>query len=147
MDSRTGVSDSTVQIDRALDAEEHMKVAIPSDDRSTIASHFGKAAGFLIYKISDQIAELQGYRTLDMSPHACACGSDERPSRHERVLDVLAGCKMVIARGMGAPMYDDLVACGIDVALTTVEDAQTAVKLFVARSLPERPDLGCETSH
>lgn len=124
-----------------------MKIAIPSDDRSTISPHFGRAQGFLIFDVDDKGAELKDYRLFDSPDHACACGSHERPSRHQRILDVLAGCKTVIARGMGAPMYDDLIACGFDVALTTVDDAKTAARLFATRSLPERPDLGCETSH
>ncbi len=124
-----------------------MKIAIPSDDRSTISPHFGRAQGFLIFEVEGNTAEMKDYRPLDLPDHACACESHERPSRHQRILDALAGCKTVIARGMGATMYDDLIACGFDVALTTVDDAKNAARLFVVRSLPERPDLGCETSH
>lgn len=125
-----------------------MRIAIPSDDRSTITPHFGRADGFLIYTVDGAAGQLEGYRPLHAPPqHVCACETDERPSRHQRVLDVLDGCDTVIARGMGAHLYDDLLSCGIDVALTDIEDARAAVDLFLARSLPERPGLGCDAVH
>jgi len=122
-----------------------VKVAIPSNDRSTIAAHFGRTAGFLIYDVADRTAEFREYRTVDVPHDTCAC-ADERPVRHQRVLDALSGCQAVIGRGMGAHMYDDLLACGIDVTLSDVEDARAAIELFVERALPERPELGCEPS-
>lgn len=120
-----------------------MRVAIPSDDRSTIAAHFGRTRGFLIYDIGGARGEIAGYRSVDLPPHACSCRTEERPSRHQAVLDALDGCETVIARGMGAHMFDDLVACGIDVRLTDLQDPRVAVDLFLARSLPERDEIAC----
>lgn len=124
-----------------------MKVAIPSDDQATIASHFGRTAGFLIYEVGDRAAQLEEFRPVHVRHDRCECEGKERPVRHQRVLDALGGCRAVIARGMGAHMYDDLLACGIEVNLTDVQDARAAIDLFVARALPERPELGCETLH
>ncbi len=121
-----------------------MKIAIPSDDRATIAGHFGRTRGFLVYDVDDGKATATAYRsTSTEEKHECACGAGERPSRHQAILDALDGCEIVIARGMGAHMYDDLLSCGIDVFLTDVEDAQSAVGHFLAHSLPERRALGC----
>lgn len=124
-----------------------MRIAIPSDDRSTIAPHFGLTRGFLVFHVNGSAAELEAYRPLEMPQHECACSAGERPSRHQLVLDALTGCRAVIARGMGTQMYDDLEACGIAVSLTVVEDARKAIDLFLTHSLPERADLGCETQH
>lgn len=124
-----------------------MKVAIPSDDQSTIAAHFGRTGGFLVYDVADGAAGFEGYRPVDVPHDTCSCVADERPMRHQRVLDALAGCSAVIARGMGAQMYDDLLACGIEVTLTDVRDARAAADLFAGRALPESPELGCEIQH
>lgn len=124
-----------------------MKIAVPSDDQTNVASHFGRAQGFLLFTVHDEVVEPAGYRPSETTEHACECGMAERPSRHQRILDALAGCDVVVARGMGAHLYDDLRACGIEIALTDVDDARAAVALFVAGALPERTELGCDKAH
>ncbi len=121
-----------------------MKIAIPSDDRVSIATHFGRVRGFAVYDVTDGKAVADGYRATTSKPkHECACGTAERASTHQAFLDILDGCSIVIARGMGAHMYDDLVSCGIHVFLTETPTVQTAVEQYIAHSLPERPGLGC----
>jgi predicted Fe-Mo cluster-binding NifX family protein len=121
-----------------------MKIAIPSDDRVTISTHFGRTRGFLVYDIADRTPAVDGYRERgEAGKHACACNSAERPTTHQTIIDALDGCKIVIARGMGPQMYDDLLSCGIDVFLTDTATAQAAVEQYIADSLPERAGLGC----
>ncbi|HEX9161505.1 MAG TPA: NifB/NifX family molybdenum-iron cluster-binding protein [Thermoanaerobaculia bacterium] len=121
-----------------------MKVAIPSDDRASISAHFGRARGFLIYDIDNGAVAPAGYRDATHEhDHDCHCETGQRASRHEAVLDALAGCEIVIARGMGAHMYDDLLASDIDVFLTDTADATTAVEQLLSHALPERASLGC----
>lgn len=124
-----------------------MKIAVPSDDQINVASHFGRAQGFLFFTVHNDVVESAGYRPSEAIQHTCECSAAERPSRHQHMLDALAGCDVVVARGMGAHMYDDLHSCGIDIALTDVDDARAAVALFVAGSLPDRTELGCGESH
>lgn len=119
-------------------------VAVPSDDHVTIATHFGRARGFIVYDTSGEIEEVGYRKTLHDEEHECGCGSGERASRHETVLDALDGCGVVIARGMGAQMYDDLHACGIEVVLTDCSLADRAVEELVAGSLPLRSSFECE---
>lgn len=120
-----------------------MKVALPSDDRTSIAPHFGRTRGFLIYDVDAGVAQPAGYVDAKQEDgHDCHCSTGKRP-RHEAVLEALAGCEVVIARGMGAHMYDDLLACGIDVFLTDTSTVQTAVEQFLGHALPERASLGC----
>jgi predicted Fe-Mo cluster-binding NifX family protein len=121
-----------------------MKIAVPSDDRATVAAQFGRSRGFLIYETDGKLLEAAGYRSTSLEAEGCECSSAERPSRHQAMLDALEGCAVVIARGMGAHMYDDLVAWGVEVHLTDVGDAPAAAALYVAQMLPERADLGCE---
>jgi predicted Fe-Mo cluster-binding NifX family protein len=124
-----------------------MKIAVPSDDQKNVALHFGRARGFLLFAVENEIVEPEGYRPMNAAEHVCECSSAERPSRHQRVLDALAGCDVVIARGMGAHMFDDLFACGIEAALTDVGDARAAAALFAAGALPQRTEIGCGESH
>jgi predicted Fe-Mo cluster-binding NifX family protein len=120
-----------------------MRVAVPSDDQRSIAPHFGRAEGFLLFDVLGTTVQAAGYRRTDSLADACACSSAQRSTRHERVLDALAGCSTVIANGMGAHMYDDLAACGLRVVLTDMADARAAVNLLASGALAERGELGC----
>lgn len=119
-------------------------IAVPSDDHVTIATHFGRARGFIVYSAEGEIEEV-GYReTLHEGKEHCGCESGERASRHEAVLDALKGCSVVIARGMGAQMYDDLHSCGMEVVLTDHSLADRAVEELVAGSLLPRSSFECD---
>lgn len=125
-----------------------MKIAVPSDDHVNVSSHFGRSPGFLVFEVVGGRIESHTYRPrsacLDAGATACACDVAKRPERHQEILDVLEGCSVVVARGMGTQLYDDLVSCGIDVALTDVDDARAAAALFLAGTLPERSEIGCD---
>ncbi|MFZ2491723.1 MAG: NifB/NifX family molybdenum-iron cluster-binding protein [Thermoanaerobaculia bacterium] len=120
-----------------------MKVAVASDDRVGVAEHFGLARGFVVYSVTNRRLGPASYRAVEAEDHECSCTPGTRPVRHQKMIDALSGCDVVIARGMGAHMYDDLVSWGLEVALTDVDDAAAAAALYVARSLPERTELGC----
>jgi predicted Fe-Mo cluster-binding NifX family protein len=120
-----------------------MKIAVPSDDQIKVASHFGRTQGFLLFTVDQNVVEPAGYRPTGATHSTCECSTGERPARHQQMLDALAGCDVVVARGMGAHMVDDLHSCGIEVALTDIDDARAAVALFASGSLPDRTELGC----
>ncbi len=121
-----------------------MRIAVPSDDQSSIAPFFGRSRGFLVYDVADDKVSGSVYRPAKHETKTkCRCTSTERSWRHQAVLDAITGCTTVIARGMGAQMYDDLLSCGLEVFLTDTTDARTAVEQLLAHALPERAALGC----
>jgi predicted Fe-Mo cluster-binding NifX family protein len=120
------------------------KIAIPSDDRQTIAPHFGRTAGFLVFDYDGSVFT-SAYRALSDQPAEGCCGS-EGVSRHERIVAAIRDCDVVIAGGMGGGMMSALYEAGIEVAISTVEDARKAAEMLVADILPAASGSGCCTS-
>ena len=112
------------------------RIAIPSDDRQTIAPHFGRAGGFLVFDF-DGTALTADYRLMPELG---------RESRHEGIVNALRDCDVVIAGGMGGGMMSALYAAGIEVAISTVADARKAAEMLVADILPASSGSGCCTN-
>ena len=125
-----------------------MKIAIVSDDEKTIASHFGKARGFIIFEIEDGKILSQEYRRNTFTGHARGlAGAGHELDRHGPILTALADCKVVISHGMGRRIYDDLKQAGIEVFITDETDVAKALQLYIAGSLIDKPELGCNHGH
>jgi predicted Fe-Mo cluster-binding NifX family protein len=117
------------------------RIAIPSDDRQTIAPHFGRASGFLIYSY-DGSALTSEYRPLGEVAQPGCCESGDQ-SRHERMVAALRDCDVIIAAGMGRGMMSALYEAGIEVALSSLTNAHHAADLLVADILPHSTGSGC----
>lgn len=89
-----------------------MKIAVACESLTTVACHLGRAPLFLIYDTASGRPELVEQRT---NPQA-DCDQQHRPptrSGHESILAAVDGCAIVVARGMGGRLADDLAARGI----------------------------------
>ena len=122
-----------------------MNIAIASDDRITIASHFGKTRGFLIFNVEDEKIRQQVYRENTFTGHARGLsGQSHDMDKHGPILEALKDCGVVISRGMGRRIYDDLQQAGIEVFITDEDNAKNAVELYIKNELINRPEKGCE---
>ncbi len=93
-----------------------MKIAIVSDDRKTISSHFGRSKGFVIFEAEGKEIKMQEYRPNTFTGHAKGLeGAEHKLHNHAPILDALKDCKVVISHGMGERMYNDLKRTGIEV--------------------------------
>ncbi len=119
------------------------RIAIPSDDQQTIAAHFGKTAGFLVFHYDGE-ALTSEYRRIAEAPREECCGADGA-SRHDRIVSTLHDCDVVIAGGMGGGMMSALYDAGIDIALSNVPDARQAAEMLIADILPASTGSGCCT--
>ena len=117
------------------------KIAIPSDDRTTMAPHFGRTAGFLVFH-HDSNGMTSEYRPVAEGPQSGCCGGDG-PSRHERILSALGDCDVVIASGMGDHMLGALYGLGVEVVFSSVTDARQAAEMLVSDLLPVQSGSGC----
>jgi|GEM_PF-4082093 len=81
-----------------------MKIAIPSDDRETIARHFGRVAGFEVIEVEDDSITSREYRENQFSGHSNGNHAD----KHASILDTISDCDVVISNGMGHPMFAHL---------------------------------------
>ena len=120
-----------------------MKIAVPSDDQAHVAAHFGRARGFLVYDVVGTVAKREEYRiTSHHHEHDHGCGSG-CGARHESVLGALAGCEVVIARGIGEHMRDEILGCGMEIFVTDKQNAQAAVDQYLWNGVPESASLCC----
>ena len=125
-----------------------MKIAIASDDERAIAQHFGRTRGFIVIDLEDGAERAREYRPNAFTGHARGLeGAGHEVDRHGPILSALAGCQVVISRGMGRRLYDDLKQAGVEVFITEETDAGRAVALFARGELADHPELGCQHHH
>jgi predicted Fe-Mo cluster-binding NifX family protein len=113
-----------------------MKIAFPSDDGETISPHFGRAQ---TYVVVDE-AEIAERETRDKAHH----GSGHQPieshrSLHEAMFAPLADCQILVTRGMGQPAYEEAVALGLEVILTSEETIEGAMDTYRQGALTSDP--------
>ena len=124
-----------------------MKIAIPTNDKTTISSHFGRSQGFMIYQVNDQAIIQEKYLENTFTRHATGQynekhdHSNQRHS-HENIFNSLGDCEVVIAGGMGRRLYDDFTAKNVQVYLTQVNDIELALKSYMNNELQSDPE-GC----
>ena len=125
-----------------------MKIAIASDDKKTISSHFGRTLGFVIFEVEDKNIKSQEYRPNTFTGHARGLeGSGHEINRHTPILNALSDCKVVISHGMGRRIYDDLKGIGIEVFVTEETDVKKALDLYLRDELIDKPEIGCPHKH
>jgi predicted Fe-Mo cluster-binding NifX family protein len=122
-----------------------MKVSIVSDDGVTVASHFGRAKGFIVYTIEDGCITSRTWRANTFTKHSQGLlhGHHETDG-HKPILEALADCAVIISRGMGRRAYDDLTQNSLRVIITDATEAEKAISLFVSNQLVDQPRLVCD---
>jgi predicted Fe-Mo cluster-binding NifX family protein len=122
-----------------------MKLAVVSDDGRTIAAHFGRAKGFIIYNIENNAVLGSEYKINNFTGHALGMAdAGEANHHHGAILSALSDCNAVISGGMGPRIYQDLRNAGIEALLTSEGDAEGAVRLYLQGRLVNQTDLQCK---
>ena len=82
-----------------------MKVAVPTNDGTSISAHFGRSAAFLVFEVQDGVVTSHDTRINEpCSEHAVAHHHQTPGARahdHKRVLETIKDCAVVLCRGMG----------------------------------------------
>lgn len=112
-----------------------MKIAVTSDNKITIANHFGRALGFVIFEINDKRVIDQEYRK-NIGKHSGECGSCD----HDTMINNIKDCKVVISYGMGRRIYTDLIKNNIQPVVTEEKTVNEAVNKYIKNELKNRPD-------
>jgi len=116
-----------------------MRIAVPTDDGKHISAHFGRAQSFAIFEV--EAGEIISKEIIESNtPHA----RGEHGQGRGWFMDVLRGCEVVIAAGMGRRAIAHFREAGIEPVFTEVADAEQAVKAYVSGTLEEcsQPDCG-----
>jgi predicted Fe-Mo cluster-binding NifX family protein len=83
----------------------------------TVTSHLGRAKMFLIYDVTDGKPVLVEQRPNKHAARTGSCSNAPKkaktPRDHADVLAAVSDCTMVVARGMGKTIAEDLAVHGI----------------------------------
>ncbi len=117
-----------------------MKIAAVSDDGTTISQHFGRAPFYVVVTVDD--GQITSRETRDKLGHAQFAGQpgeaarepDPRghgfdvaaQDRHARMAAAIADCEVMLARGMGAGVYESMRLAGIRPVVTDVVEIYAA---------------------
>lgn len=123
-----------------------MKIGVASDNQISIAQHFGRTKGFVIADVVDGKVKSKEYRENTFTSHNQPGRSEqhgEHGHSHSSILAALSDCDVVLARGMGKRIYDDLRGANIESVITTLPGVDEALSAYVDGTLVDNPDKGC----
>jgi len=130
-----------------------VRIAVASDDGVSIAGHFGRCAGFLIFDAEEENVKKVDYRVNSFGHHQQGQQEHEHGHEHNHAegqhshdgfASALADCKVVICRGMGRRAVVDLSSKGIQPAIVSEDiSAQRAAELCAQGNLKASSDSSC----
>jgi predicted Fe-Mo cluster-binding NifX family protein len=125
-----------------------MRIAIVLDQDHSIAGHFGKSAGFLIFDIAEKNAtEIEFRPNTAKSDHEqgkCHSHNESHHPNHDHFVAALKDCDSLICRGIGRRAIADLSAHGIKPFIIADDIAASqAAELFALGRLIEVKDSQC----
>ena len=126
-----------------------MRIAVASDDGISIAEHFGRSAGFVIFDVTENQHKQIEHRPNASSHHRdqAECEHhvhEESNHGHESFLTALHDCQVIICRGMGMRAIADLTANGIKPVITMENiPAHEAAKQYVLGRLDQSGESKC----
>lgn len=130
-----------------------MKIAIPTNDGTTISGHFGRSAAFLIFEVEDGTVTSRELRPNGQQHEHTqgSCGNHSHTHAehsHAGILSALEGCQLVLCAGMGRRAADDLKAAGMTVLFTNSgQPAEALVGQYVRGELATTRHGACQCSH
>ena len=125
-----------------------MKVAVITEDGTTISQHFGRAPLYVVVTVEDakpvskENRAKTGHHTF-AAPHAeltpgerHGCYDAGSQARHASMMDNIADCQVLIAGGMRWGAYEGLKSHNIQPIVTDVGTIDEAVKLYLEGKRP-----------
>jgi predicted DNA-binding protein (UPF0251 family)/predicted Fe-Mo cluster-binding NifX family protein len=125
-----------------------MKIAVITDDETTISQHFGRASWYMVFTAQDDkitgkerrpkmghshFASMEDPNSTHAGPHGYDASSQKK---HTSMAEAIADCQVLIAGGMGMGAYKSLKSYKIEPIITSVKNINNAVKLYVYGKLP-----------
>ena len=126
----------------------NMKIAVVTDDGTTICQHFGRAQYYLVITIengkvvSKEQRSKAGHHVVGMqhethassgTPHGFDANAQ---ASHAGMMANITDCQLVFAGGMGWGAQVSLKQAGIDVHMTDKNNIDEAIKLYIEGKLP-----------
>jgi len=139
---------------------QRLRIAAVTDDGQTISRHFGRAKYYLITTVeNDQIVareQLEKPRHQHEHHHGHDHDHDhdtgqvqfyehapdhiEAPDRHGGMFDLLHGCDVLLAGGMGHSAHQRLTRIGVRPIITDIAAIEAAVQAVIDGSIEDHPE-------
>lgn len=108
-----------------------MKIAVTSQDRSTITDHAGRCRAFWIY--DTEYADIRAKRLLELP---------NEEGFHDALPQPLRGINVLISGGMASTLRYRLKQQGVQAVTTMESDPDRAVSAWLNGTLEEMPPFG-----
>jgi len=114
-----------------------MKIAIPTNDKETIALRTGKSKWFGVYQISDNEVVSVEFRK---NTHSHEHGHDEpkhgegeghHAHSHKEIIDMLSDCDVVLLKHIGKHMKSDMEAANIRYKKVKAESIDELIRSYI----------------
>ena len=120
-----------------------MKIGIVTDDGNSVSPHFGMAKNYLVVEVEGM--DIKGKEMRSKVSHQPGRGTAHHTGRegslHGDMLSIVRDCEVLVAGGMGQPMYDAIVQAGIKPYLTRVARVDDVVRAYVDGTLDSHPEM------
>jgi len=112
-----------------------MRVAFPTNDKSTLFKRSGRAKGFLIADISDSGFKVVDFRSNNHSHEHQHGDEGHHDHSHKEIVEALNDCEYIIVNMVGKHFGKDLLDAGIEVFKTDKQIISEAVEEFRSKNL------------
>ena len=124
-----------------------MRIAIPTNDMTTVSAHFGRSKGFMVYDLDKHKVTNFQYILNTFTGHAKNRHKEEEHGKHnhnhDSIFTALINCNTVIARGMGKRLLNEFAEKNIDVFITKEESINKTVDMILQGNLDHNPEQCC----
>jgi predicted Fe-Mo cluster-binding NifX family protein len=120
-----------------------MKIAVITDDGTTISQHFGRAPYYLVVTVENkQIVKRELRNKLGHAQFANQPHPEEQPgqphgmdpashNKHLQMAESIADCEALLCRGMGMGAYESMKVAGIKPVVTDIVSIDDAIMAYI----------------
>ena len=110
---------------------EKLTIALPTNDKKTLAERSGRAKGFIIYEIENKKAKKIAFRINPHKHNDHEETHDHGAHSHEDVMQILKDCTHIIVNIVGKHFKKDIEQHNIKIVKTKEKDIEKTVDEFL----------------
>jgi predicted Fe-Mo cluster-binding NifX family protein len=129
-----------------------MKIAVITDDGTSISRHFGRARFYSVFTVEDgeivkrEMRDKMGHHQFvheeglvdEQGRHGFGPGSQDR---HAAMAQAIEDCDALLCAGMGWGAYESMKQAGIKTLVTDIVNIADAVQAYLDGTIVDRTDL------
>ncbi|GIV86880.1 MAG: hypothetical protein KatS3mg054_0909 [Chloroflexus sp.] len=114
-----------------------MKIAFATDDHHAISPHLGRAQWYEVVTIEQGQVVAREQRAKQHHTHHDHTAHDDHHHHgsHHWLVEPVADCEIIVARGMGEPAWHAVQAAGKQAMCTALRTIDEAVQAYLAGTL------------